>query len=380
MAMVNVALTESLERDVVEDLICRCGSFKKIVRVVAWVFRFIWKSNGNSQSPLRSEEIRAAKIFLIKYIQKDLEKELEGGGKGGRFKKLSPTKDKMGLWKVGSRLQNFVQFTRDAKFPVIIPPTHRATFLIMREAHEFCHASQDGTLSRFRSQGYWTVRACHLAKRVKNDCITCRKLDPKILSQIMGGIPTERLLEPMAWGYSQIDLFGPFLCRGDVNPRTKMKTWAMIVEDVNAGAVHLDIVQDYSTVAVLLTLRRFGSLRGWPGVIYSDPGSQLESASGKLQSWWNDMGSSVQRFAATKNFEWRLIPADSPWRQGKVERLIAIVKRNIKQSIGDTRVTPVELQIMLMEIANICNERPLGLSKPRDDGSYTLLTPNHLLM
>ena len=33
-----------------------------------------------------------------------------------------------------------------------------------------------------------------------------------------------------------------------------------------------------------------------------------------------------------------------------------------------------------MEIANICNERPLGLSKPRDDGSYALLTPNHLLM
>ena len=62
-----------------------------------------------------------------------------------------------------------------------------------------------------------------------------------------------------------------------------------------------------------------------------------------------------------------------------MERLIAIVKRNIKQSIGDTRVTPVELQTVLMEIANICNERPLGLSKPRDDGSYTLLTPNHLL-
>ena len=78
MAMVNVALTESLERDVVEDLICRCGSFKKIVCVIAWVFCFIWKSNGNSQSPLCSEEIRATKIFLIKYIQKDLKKELEG--------------------------------------------------------------------------------------------------------------------------------------------------------------------------------------------------------------------------------------------------------------------------------------------------------------
>ena len=33
-----------------------------------------------------------------------------------------------------------------------------------------------------------------------------------------------------------------------------------------------------------------------------------------------------------------------------------------------------------MEIANICNERPIGISKPRDNATYTVLTPNHLLL
>ena len=33
-----------------------------------------------------------------------------------------------------------------------------------------------------------------------------------------------------------------------------------------------------------------------------------------------------------------------------------------------------------MEAANICNERPIGLSQPRDEGSYSVLTPNHLLL
>ena len=28
----------------------------------------------------------------------------------------------------------------------------------------------------------------------------------------------------------------------------------------------------------------------------------------------------------------------------------------------------------------MCNERPLGLSKPREDGSYVLITPNQLLL
>ena len=52
---------------------------------------------------------------------------------------------------------------------------------------------------------------------------------------------------------------------------------------MNSGGVHIDIIQDYSAQAVLLTLRRFGSVRGWPGVIYSDPGSQLEAGGGNLK-------------------------------------------------------------------------------------------------
>ena len=92
------------------------------------------------------------------------------------------------------------------------------------------------------------------------------------------------------------------------------------------------------------------------------------------------MGQSLQTFGGAHNFRWNLSPADSPWRQGKAERRIAIVKRCIAQALGDTRVTPVELQTVLFEIANICNERPIGVSKPRSDGSYSLITPNQLLL
>ena len=242
--------------------------------------------------------------------------------------------------------------------------------MIMRDSHQFCHAGQDGILSRFRAQGFWTLRAGHLAKKVKNDCIPCRKINHVTLCQPMGEIPAERLQEPMAWGY----------CRGDVKPQTTKKTWAVVIEDVNLGAVHLDIVQDYSTNAVLSMLRRFGSLRGWPSVICSDPGSQLESASGMLENWWQGMENSLRTLGSTKNLKWKISPPDSAWRQGKAERRIAIVKKLIKLSVGDSRLTPVELQTMLIEIANICNERPIGLSKPREDGLYTLTTPNHLLL
>ena len=129
----------------------------------------------------------------------------------------------------------------------------------------------------------------------------------------------------------------------------------MIIVDCNSGAVHLDIVQDYSTNAVLLSLRRFGALRGWPKIICSDPGSQLESASGKLDNWFVTMSDSLRNLGSSKNFKWEISTADSPWRQGKAERKVGIVKKLIRLSVGDTRLTPVELQTILLEVSNICN-------------------------
>ena len=121
-------------------------------------------------------------------------------------------------------------------------------------------------------------------------------------------------------------------------------------------------------------------MRGWPEKVYSDPGRQLESASGKLESWWKSTEQALSTFAGSKNFQWETSPADSPWRQGKVERRSAIIKKHLTHAIGDSRITPLELQTVLMEISDICNERPITAAKPREDGTYSLVTPNMLLM
>ena len=241
-------------------------------------------------------------------------------------------------------------------------------------------SGQDGTLSRFRAQGFWTTRGGQLAKTIKFNCIPCRKMDHKTMTQPMGEFSEDLLKFTSAWGYCQLDLIGPIEIRGDINPKSRKNIWMMIIEDVNSGAVFLDVVMDYSAHAVITTLSRFGNTRGWPGVISSDPGSQLQSAKGILTSWWNDMQHPLREFSSSNGFEWKVSPPDSPWRQGKAERRIGIVKKLLYHSIGDSVLTPLELQTALFSIANICNERPLGLSKPREDGSYTLITPNQLLL
>ena len=333
------AFVDTTVPNLITRLFIRISSWNKIVRVLSWIIRLCHPQTVRANGPLDCEELNKAKLVLVKEVQKEIDHELsEAADTGkGRFRKLAPVKDGDGVWRVGSRLQNFVPFTEDAKMPKILPTRHTMTLLLMRFAHEFSHSGQDGTLSRFYAKGYWVVRAGHVARMVKNQCVPCRKIARITLSQPMGEFSLERLNSPYAWGFCQLDLFGPFKCRGDVNPRTTKKTWGIIVEDVNSGAVHLDIVSDYGTDAVLSALRRFGSLRGWPGIICSDPGSQLESASGKLESWWVKMGDSLRTLAGAKKFKWDISPADSPWRQGKAERRIVIVKKFITLSVGDSR-------------------------------------------
>ena len=145
--------------------------------------------------------------------------------------------------------------------------------------------------------------------------------------------------------------------------------------------MHSDIVSDYSSQETIKTLRRFAALRGWPVVMFSDPGSQLVGASGNMESWFSSMKSDLEHFAGNTSFSWEISPANSPWRQGRAEVRIKVLKKLITVAVGSCRLTPMELQTVLFEAANLSNERPIGINKtPKADGTFKVLTPNCLLM
>ena len=152
----------------------------------------------------------------------------------------------------------------------------------MLQAHNKAHVGVEATVVQFRSDGHWTVRAGHLAKKIRGKCVVCRYLDRPLLGQRMGIRKMEFSDSQKVWQQVEVDLMGPFKCRGDKNPRVTVKVWGAVFQDVYSGAVHADVVRDYSAQAVVETLRKSAELRGWPTIISSDPGSQLESAAGKL--------------------------------------------------------------------------------------------------
>ena len=85
--------------------------------------------------------------------------------------------------------------------------------------------------------------------------------------------------------------------------------------------------------------------------------------------------------SVNSGFKWKVSPADSPWRQGKCEVRIKCLKRLLTASVGESKLSPLELQTYLFECANLSNELPIGVyKKPKEDGSYPVLTPNCLLL
>ncbi|XP_076043711.1 uncharacterized protein LOC143026818 [Oratosquilla oratoria] len=116
--------------------------------------------------------------------------------------------------------------------------------------------------------------------------------------------------------------------------------------------------------------------------MYSDRGPQLVSASKELkqvfsQLDWND----VCKFGRDEGMEWQFTKsADAPWQNVVSETLIRSVKRSLKVMIGENTLTFGELQTVFFEVANLLNERPIGLKRGSDVNAGCYLCPNELLL
>lgn len=123
------------------------------------------------------------------------------------------------------------------------------------------------------------------------------------------------------------------------------------------------------------------AIRGYPQKIISDRGSQLICASKELiaitEEWnWKQ----ILQFGREKGLTWQFTKsADAPWENGCSESLIRLTKRNLMLSVGSNVLTIGELQMIVFEIANLLNERPIGM-KSSDPLSMGHLCPNDLLL
>ena len=85
----------------------------------------------------------------------------------------------------------------------------------------------------------------------------------------------------------------------------------------------------------------------------------------------------MQQILDTKQIKWSNILAKAPWSDAIYERLIKTVKRCLKKTPKNSKVTVNELNTLLAEIQCMINNRPLTYLS--SDDFEKVLTPSHLI-
>lgn len=145
------------------DMDCsRFSSVSKILRVTAYVIRFIGKLRGKmiERKSVTCEELQKAETLWMKYIQrKHYQTEFTKSSKlTCLHKQLGNDVDSKGLLRCSGRLENS-DLSEGAKYPLLLPSKDYITKLIIDKTHKECfHTGVSQTLARLRLKfGYQRV-------------------------------------------------------------------------------------------------------------------------------------------------------------------------------------------------------------------------------
>ena len=95
---------------------------------------------------------------------------------------LSPFIDKEGILRVGGRLLHS-QLPFDVKCPVLLPPNHRISTLVLRHYHELGkHQGRYITHGALREAGYHLEKGSKAIKKYISSCVICRKTRAPLMS------------------------------------------------------------------------------------------------------------------------------------------------------------------------------------------------------
>ncbi|GFS99818.1 integrase catalytic domain-containing protein [Trichonephila clavipes] len=203
----------------------------------------------------------------------------------------------------------------------------------------------------------------NLARKTVHTCVVCFKCKPIPSSQIMGNLPYERVNMAPPFSITGLDLGGPYFVtykhqrKGVLN-----KIYVCVCICFVTRAIHLEILSDLTSDAIIATLKRFMSRRGKCSKIFKDNATNFVGANSQLKVFYKTLNFPDQNLAAyftEEGIEWNFIPPRAPHMGGLWEAGIKSVKYHLKRALGRSRLTYEEFETVIIQVEGILNSRPL---------------------
>ena len=240
----------------------RFGKKSRLIRTVAWVFRFIRNLRAKTYPViektnteiLNTSELRQAENLLIISVQdKTFTKELNylmNPKKGESYIPLIHVRqfnlyvDEQRVLRSQTRVTN-ASPPETNKNPILLPTRYLFTKLVIKEYHErVYHNGVCDTLTAIR-QNFWILRNRQAVKSVAKGCVTCKKLEGlPFKANITPPLPDIRVGDSPPFPSTGLDFAGP-----------------LFVSDVDRKALHLEFLRGLDVESILRSFRRFSALR-----------------------------------------------------------------------------------------------------------------------
>ncbi|XP_055614820.1 uncharacterized protein LOC129761138 [Toxorhynchites rutilus septentrionalis] len=333
----------------------RANDYDKTIKAMAYFVRFakfiISKRQTVLKGPLTILELRTALVVTVRCVQKEVfQPELRAIAEGGQSKHrlcgLKPFIDpRDGLLRVGGRIKKPTSDVAASWTPV-----HGST------STEFAPDEP----------AHWTERA-----------------NPQKTSQLMGDLPSYRIQPAPTFAYTGVDFAGPFMVKSLTTAKKPLVTKALFI-CMLTRAIHVELVNDLSTVAFLAALRRFSSRRGLPKKILSDNATNFVGAQNELEELGRlfedqQQTKKITEYCRNEGIEWSFIPPRSPHFGGIWEAGVKQVKHHLTRIVGGRQLSYEELYTVLTQIEAVLNSRPL-VPCSDDPSDLTAITPAHFLI
>lgn len=372
------------------NIFTKYSSYIKLQRIFAFILRFInncrSKQNKQFDKTLTNLELNHSIIKLVQICQGECFvneiKSLKTTHEVQRCSKiasLNPFIDKNGIIRVGGRLQN-ADIPYDHKHPMLLPPKHNFTYLIIRFYHELTlHSGPQTTLFTVR-QKFWPINGKQITKQIVKKCIKCFKTQPVTQIQQMGQLPSMRVNPAQVFKFCGVDYAGPFKLK-ETKFRNKkfMKGYICIFICMTSKSIHLELATELTTDCFLNALKRFVSRRGLCRKIYSDNGTNFQGANKSIQEINTILkNEKFTSFLNKQQIDWNFIPTNSPHMGGLWEAGIKSIKFHLKR-VANQNLTYEEFYTLLTQIEAVLNSRPL-FAMSIDPNDLEALTPGHLLI